>query len=135
MRIGLDFDGVLNSYVSGYQGPEITDLPVPGALEFVNWLVDNGATCVIITARVREENDDHCKGVESWLKKHGFPEMKVTGKKMPCLLYLDDRGLRFTGDFDEVKDFLKAGLDPGSWVEHPGNWVANHTLMETKFKI
>ena len=32
----LDFDGVIHSYESGWQGPRnITDLPVPGALEFI----------------------------------------------------------------------------------------------------
>ncbi|MEQ8231747.1 MAG: hypothetical protein RLW61_04620 [Gammaproteobacteria bacterium] len=34
--IVVDFDGVLHSYVSGWQGPRIiTDPPVPGAMEFL----------------------------------------------------------------------------------------------------
>ena len=34
--LSLDFDGVIHSYTSGWQGPRtIPDAPVPGALRFL----------------------------------------------------------------------------------------------------
>lgn len=50
----LDFDGVIHSYTSGWQGPRtISDPPVPGAMEFIVRLQDAGYTVAVFSSRSR----------------------------------------------------------------------------------
>lgn len=109
--IAIDFDGVLHLYSSGWTGVEPTDDPVPGAQRFMERLIKRGYTPVVYSARALEK--DGVEEIRLWLAKHDFPRVKVTSDKIPALLYLDDRGLRFEGDFDEVMAFIDQGdLDP-----------------------
>lgn len=124
MRIGLDYDGVIHSYTSGWTGsPVPEDPPVEGAKEFVQWLLDMGAEVVIITARIREQGDGNEQAIREWLKFHEFPEIKtITNVKLPCSVYVDDRGFRFNGDFTPLYDLLTHSLDPGTWTHAPNGW-------------
>lgn len=50
----LDFDGVIHSYTSGWQGPRtISDPPVPGAMEFIVRLQDAGYKVAVFSSRSR----------------------------------------------------------------------------------
>ena len=52
--IALDFDGVIHSYTSGWQGPRtISDPPVPGAMEFIVRLQDADFKVVVFSSRSR----------------------------------------------------------------------------------
>ena len=120
-RIGLDFDGVLHSYTSGYTGIRPQDSPVPGSVEFVRSLVDAGYECFVFTARLAGENfsPEHALEIYGWLRDHKFPDIPITGEKLHADLYIDDRGYRFTGSFDELSFRL---AKPGggllmSWVD------------------
>jgi hypothetical protein len=129
MRIGLDFDGVLHSYVSGWTDRlEPQDAPVEGAQQFVKWLLDMGAEVVIITARIREQGDANEQAIRDWLNLHNFPEIQtVTNIKVPCALYIDDRGWRFEGDFKPLYALFEKCLDPGTWVHPPNDWGKQKT--------
>ncbi len=115
---------MIHSYTSGWTNTlEPQDLPVEGAREFVQWLLDLGAEVVIITARIREAGDENEQAIRDWLQLHGFPHIEtITNVKLPCALYVDDRGWRFEGDFKPLISLLKDALDPGTWVHPPNGW-------------
>ena len=50
--ICIDFDGVLHSFVTGWKGPSrIEDLPIPGAMQFLGMLVQQGYQPVIFSVQ------------------------------------------------------------------------------------
>jgi predicted mannosyl-3-phosphoglycerate phosphatase (HAD superfamily) len=100
--ICLDFDGVLNTY-SGWKGEDYLFEPQPGAKEFINELRSLGYEVVIHSTR------DPMK-IGKWLVDHAIlGPIKVFKEKPPAIAYLDDRAIRFDGDFgkslEEIKNF------------------------------
>lgn len=111
MTIAVDLDGVVHGYSRGWRGGELYDLPVPGAIEALKHLIKTEPT-FIFTARRDTE------AVARWLWSHGVPAVEsrhdddnvdfwtktgvllVTNRKLPARLYVDDRALLFTGDWD-----------------------------------
>ena len=117
--ICVDFDGVIHSYNSGWQGADIIpDLPVTGAIEGLHRLCDDPEVEVAIySSRSGEENG--ITAMKDWLdewetvwrserervgitaeqpflsKRCVFPESKP-----PAIVYIDDRGIQFNGDWD-----------------------------------
>lgn len=110
--IALDFDGVLNSD-KAWSGPTGIDDPVPGAREFVFWLMDRGFSVYIFTTRA--EWSEGRKAIREWLERHGFPPMNVTNEKHGALLFVDDRGYRFNGSFDDLKKFMQENPSLNPW--------------------
>lgn len=121
--ICLDFDGVLHSYKSGWQGPCSTpDPPVKGAMEFLSNLVTDGRFNVCIySSRSRHKDAIHFMAL--WLVKYlkeyclqyddedgatvramrivdaiAFPKQKP-----PAFLTIDDRALCFEGIFPTIE--------------------------------
>lgn len=91
--IAVDWNGVLDLY-TGYSHGKLYE-PRPGAKEFLHKLAEAGYKVVVMTAADPEV-------VRNWLI---FYEMDadvhmVTGDKIPAIVYLDDRAVTFTGDFD-----------------------------------
>lgn len=122
-RIGLDFDGVLHSYTSGFTGETPIDLPVPGAFKFAGDLHTHGYDVFIFTARLAGSNYSvfHERKIRDWLEFYEFPivNVPITGEKLHADLYIDDRGYRFTGDFTELSSKLFGKRGKGilmSWV-------------------
>ena len=102
MRIAIDFDGVL---ADGKRIPREHNFggwkPKENAVEAIKFLQGLGYECYILTAREEQEWD----GMKGWLKRHGFPEMEVTNRKMNAVVYIDDRAVRFTNWRDICKLF------------------------------
>ena len=99
--IALDFDGVLIDHPPNITFDEIlTYPPMKDSVKVLNYLVDQGIEFYVLTARHGKEID----GIKRWLKRNGFPEMRVTNKKTNAVIYLDDRGYRFTNwtDFSKL---------------------------------
>jgi len=112
--ICFDFDGVLNSYTSGWLGPTmLPDPPVPGAAEAVALIRAKGYRIVVQSTRATFD-DGAKEAIEQYLVKYGIIVDEVTGKKPKARLYIDDRGFRFTGNWAEIIDML-ADLRP--WYE------------------
>lgn len=109
MTTCVDFDGVVHSYSLGWNGGEIYDEPVPGAIEALRALLAAGPV-VIFTARRDLE------AVASWLRDRDVPAIAeqpvrypalhvqfwrdrttilVTNRKLPAQVYVDDRGVTF----------------------------------------
>lgn len=100
----LDFDGVLHSYASGWQGAEnIPDPPTPGAKAFVTAAGEHFKVVVYSTRCATQEGRD---AIARWLDKHGFPQLTIAETKPPALVTIDDRALTFTGEWPEIAELL-----------------------------
>lgn len=96
----LDFDGVLHSYTSGWQGAAvIPDPPVEGAVEFIDMLEAEGYEVVV--ASTRANTREGLKAMRKWLRSNRFDRLRnlkiAEEGKPPGIVYLDDRALRFDG--------------------------------------
>ena len=106
ITIALDFDGFIATYESGWTGPTPTDPPMPGALEFVRWLIGT-VGCEVIVHTVRAATPEGINGVVAWLARYGFPPLAVTAVKPAAALYADDNAYRFDdGDFGRLARFI-----------------------------
>lgn len=94
--VALDFDGVLHSYTSGWTGYTPADPPVPGALVFVDTLINAGARPVVLTSRA--DSPEGLAATERYLAEHGFPALPVTCEKIGAVAYVDDRAVPFRQD-------------------------------------
>lgn len=96
----LDFDGVLHSYRSGWRGQEvIPDPPIHGTREAIIRL-RRSFRVVVYSARCRSAEGR--RAVENWLQHHGIEVDEVVDYKPPALVYVDDRAIRFRGNWDET---------------------------------
>jgi len=117
----LDFDGVMNSYTSGWIKEDPTYLPddaVPGCFAFINQARQH-FDIVIHSSRLRYEGAE--RSMRNWMvreaQKQGFNlqdaediEGNVTFSvaKPPAHVTLDDRAIQFNGvfpDLDAIIDF------------------------------
>lgn len=108
----VDFDGVLHSYVSGWQGGTvIPDPPVPGAIA---WLAEIHARYDIAILSTRSREAGATDAMREYLRAHGLADAVVDTitfprSKPPARIYVDDRGWRFEGTFptlEEIDAFL-----------------------------
>lgn len=111
----LDFDGVLHSYRMGWTGVVPVEPPVQGSKQFCFWLIAHGYDPIVSSTRAT--NTRGRIEVEHWLARHGYPTMEVTGEKRAGVLYVDDNGFRFSGDFNSLRRFLEAHPEGTSWVD------------------
>jgi hypothetical protein len=101
MKIAIDFDGVIIKHdriPTG--GINFNDPPMEGALESINLFIKQGCEVVVVTSNPRIEK------IRSWLKKHSFPELRITNIKEPVHVIIDDRAIRFTNWQDIRKYFV-----------------------------
>lgn len=94
--ICLDFDGVLNLYTK-WDGEENLYEPRPGVKEFLKALNDQGYELVVHSTRSAVK-------IARWLSKHELSQF-ISGtynEKPKATIYLDDRALRFDGDFGQA---------------------------------
>jgi len=117
----LDFDGVLHSYSSGWQGADvIADPPVDGAVDFIWSALDHFTVAIYST---RSESYTGRLAMKRWLieqmrehwQRNGVEpvdadkinEIQWPSTKPPAFLTIDDRALTFDGTWPEV-EALKA---------------------------
>ena len=105
--IAVDFDGVIHAYSKGWHDGTIYDPPLPGALEGLRALMEHAAVFIHTTRpayavarwlseRMNVPVQDEAPGDyhrEFW-NQTGV--LLVTNRKLPALVYLDDRAVRFT---------------------------------------
>lgn len=120
--IAVDWDGVINSYTSGWKrdNPLHNDEPIPGAIAF---LVSMLSVFRVYIYSTRCEDSMQVVSMCSWLKRHGMEpdlvdELLFVSQKPASLIYLDDRAWRFNGRFptaEEIRGFKpwnKGGKNP-----------------------
>ena len=102
----LDFDGVVHSYQSGWQGETvISDPPIHGVDKAIHQLRKEYRV-VIHSARCRTE--DGRVAIKKWLDKNRIEVDEVCDNKPPAFVYVDDRGIQFTGDWPATIAMIKA---------------------------
>ncbi|MFJ1756985.1 hypothetical protein [Kitasatospora sp. NPDC088134] len=108
--VGIDFDQTLVAHDDGWQDGRIYGKPIPGAMESLHAL-NRVRSVFIMTARPRRYHP----AVAGWLREHSGLEtlvdedperaywqgdsLLVTNKKLGAAVYIDDRAIRFTGDW------------------------------------
>jgi hypothetical protein len=94
----VDLDGVLNLY-DGWRGADYFHPPRPGAIEFLKALHERNFQVVVHTVRWAPH-------VWDWIRLHGLDAYvySVTNEKLPAHVYIDDRAICFTGDFQSTLD-------------------------------
>lgn len=132
--IAVDFDGVIHRYSRGWKDGSIYDPPVEESIESLIKLMDMGFSVYVHSTRSPRqivrwfENSHRCGNVEFdesvcsmspyWVRRV-YPWEKfwnkknvlgVTRRKLPALLYIDDRGWEFS-----------------KWTD-PQLWMAIHHL-------
>ncbi len=109
--IAVDFDGVLHSYQSPWVAAHvIPDPPVEGAMA---WLATIAQDFDVVIHTTRGRTWRGRRAVRRWLNdRYAFSwqhrKWRVTDRKVPALLYVDDRGWRFTGSRFPTKDDIHA---------------------------
>jgi len=107
----VDLDGTIASYKDGWQSEEHYGEPIPGVQEALQRLKDNGWRIIIFTTR----GDN--KRTSAYLKKHNIPfdyinenpdQPPGTSDKLIADVYIDDRGIRFNGDWAKTIDEVLA---------------------------
>jgi hypothetical protein len=112
----LDFDGVIHSYRSGWQGPTvIADPPVPGAMEFIR------AATAHFTVAIFSSRSHQPGGVAAmqawlaeWVKRDLAPgadlsfleQIEWPTEKPHAYITLDDRAMTFRGEWPSLDSLL-----------------------------
>jgi hypothetical protein len=91
--IAIDFDGPINSYLSGWKGPGYTDGPAEGVEEAFKVL---SKIFKIIIFSVRAETETGKKTIAEFMHKHNLSYDEITSVK-PQALIVDDNALQFRG--------------------------------------
>ena len=100
----IDLDGVLNNYTK-YEPDKIPTIKA-GAKEFLETLYNtNEYELVLFTTRPKIL-------AQEWLEKENISKYfkEITNIKKPAYMYIDDRALKFNGNYnttlDEIKNFI-----------------------------
>jgi len=129
--IAIDFDGVIHKYSKGWQDGKIYDEPFENVFNHISKLMEEN-TVFIFSARsprqIKKWMISHCVFDEyidmgSYAEQHythlkyGFEVqlipfwtkfwnkknvLGITNRKLPAQVYIDDRALRFNGDWEET---------------------------------
>lgn len=105
-RVVFDFDGVIHSYKSGWQGAAvIPDEPVEGIKEAIEEI---RAEYLVSVVSARCADEEGMKAVCDYLKHHDITVDEVLDKKPPAVVYIDDRAICFDGNSKALLDKIKA---------------------------
>lgn len=109
----VDFDGVIHSYTSGWQGAEVvSDEPVEGAFEF---LARAAAHFDIQIYSSRTSQEGGLWAMARWFRRHGWPAGKdgvLEGLIFPrdkpaAFITIDDRCFLFEGVWPDAEQLTK----------------------------
>jgi len=123
--ICVDFDGVIHSYVSGWQGIDvIPDPPVDGAIDWLKAHLPlheeadpfHATTYEGPIVQIYSSRSKSWKGrraMRRWLVKHGLHPayiaekvLKFPKKKPAAFLTIDDRAICFDGTFPSTDEMM-----------------------------
>lgn len=113
MIICIDFDGVIHSYERGWQGGEIYGTFVPG---FVDWAERAARIFELVVYSSRSKEPAGIAAMQAWFtaqaaKAFRFEEdarhfvglFTFAHEKPPAFITIDDRAIRFEGDWDAAE--------------------------------
>lgn len=106
--ICFDFDGVIHSYISGWKGiTVIPDPPVIGIREFIKKVI---IKYKIVIFSARAESEEGRTAIACYMRDNDIPFDYITCKKLPAILYVDDRAIRFLDVETLDRYFVKENL-------------------------
>ena len=91
----FDFDGVIHSYTSGWQGSDAATPPVSGIKEAIDHIRAAGYRVVVVSTRCRSVEGQYA--IARWLRENGIEVDNITSEKPPAVCYVDDRAITFDG--------------------------------------
>jgi len=98
ITLAVDFDGVINSYKSGWTDATLPDPPVPGAIEWLSEMTDH-FKIIIHSARLNDPEQESL--IQNWLLQNGMsPDIMARLEfmaKPQAQVYIDDRAWEFSG--------------------------------------
>lgn len=101
----FDFDGVIHSYKSGWQGATIIpDPPVEGIKEVIDELRKEYKV-VVVSTRCYQEGG--IEAIKKYLDKYNITVDDVTGEKPPAIVQIDDRAITFDGNTERLINKIK----------------------------
>lgn len=105
-KICVDFDGVIYENKKYYGKPWILrDGPLQGTLEALKYL---STRYIVYVYSTRCGSQKGYEAVKEWIKDHGLdPYVVVVNYKPVALVYLDDRGVTFQGDWQQAIENIK----------------------------
>ncbi len=140
MRICLDFDGVIHSFTSQWINEDvIPDKPITGCREALASIKAMGAQIYIHSTRC------HCrsgrKAIAHYMAKHHLVFDEIVEHKPVADLYIDDRAILFSGDWQKVlmavgltsKSYEKSNLLSHSTVKMLNKLFANELAENDDF--
>lgn len=93
----FDFDGVINSYQSGWCGiNNIPDPPVPGIKEAIDKIRKADYYVVVVSSRCADKTG--IEAIKDYLHKYDIEVDSVQIEKPICAVTIDDRAICFNGD-------------------------------------
>jgi hypothetical protein len=108
----VDFDGVIHSYSSGWQGPTtVSDPPVDGV---VSWLAAALELFDVVIYSSRSSQSGGIDAMKAWLKENagamwypspgvcGLEDVRFAAEKPAAFLTIDDRAICFHGDWAAI---------------------------------
>lgn len=105
----LDFDGVIHSYTSGWEGATvISDPPVTHMYEALAAIHDEYYT-ILCSSRCSIYGGK--EAIQRWLDKYDLSQFidEIVANKPAAMVYIDDRGITFDGDattlYSKIKKF------------------------------
>lgn len=100
LNVALDFDGVLNTY-TGWNGEYDLYEPRDGVEDFLKELSEYFNIIIFTTRKVNS--------VSRWLDEYDLGDYitEITNIKPRAIVYVDDRGLTFKGNYDETLEQIK----------------------------
>lgn len=106
--LSLDFDGVIHDYQKGWQGGRIYGNVTQG---FFDWAQAAAKKFTLVIHTSRAKDDLAIAEIEDWLvqqaENHGFVGHRIKdwftiqADKPPALITIDDRCIRFDGDWGD----------------------------------
>jgi len=111
-RIMIDFDGVIHKY-NGWNDGKLNDEAIDGAKEAIDQLRQN-FEIVIFTTRAStsdngsERTDMLLDELKQWLEDRSIYYDMITSEKLGAIAYIDDRAIRFNGNWEETLNFIKS---------------------------
>lgn len=101
--IALDFDGCVHSYDKGWQQGQIYGRLIPG---FVDWAIKAQEDFILVIHSSRAATLGGVGEVENWLANqllaigmNGVLKIRVQAEKPPAFVTIDDRCIRFEGNW------------------------------------
>ncbi len=113
-NVVFDFDGVINSYISGWCGIDsIPDPPVPGIKEAIAD-IRRKYRVVVVSTRCASPGGE--RAIREYLARYGIEVDDVVAVKPRARCYIDDKAICFDGDaagllrkIESIKPWHKSG--------------------------